>query len=488
MENIVSQAQTKPEATTLGDLLTSAEVTRPVPVLVGRNMGHPTFSMIMPWQNFMDRSLVGNEEEIYGDDGEEYGITQRKLDVKHATKFAVFILKALVAYAMRKRSSAGKEPEEELLKLQENLGQQTYCAIQPLVCNIRKCEPAGGDLKVDKVAKWDGACLVYLPEKLVFWIVDGQHRRAAMQLAADFLRTLLGNRRYPIRPKLYEAAHKEPLTKGELYVWNELFEIFRSEWTVAIEVHLGLKPDEERQLFHDLNNLGKRVEDGLAYQFDTANPVNVFIKDELVKPESEGGFWRPALVERDVTDWHNDSGVISRKDVIAINAVLFLNKTNVAGAQPSAVDKRRETALEFWKAVNEIPHFGEPEAKLKTVAAQPVVLKALAKLTYDFAFGKNPDQESLQKLFAGLRTVHGLFSHDNPMWRYYQLPQQELQKYGLKPLAEYLPEQTEGNRDVGHFDGRHMRFGAKHNDIFPILGDMIRWKLGLPNRRESAEK
>jgi hypothetical protein len=34
-----------------------------------------------------------------------------------------------------------------------------------------------------------------------------------------------------------------------------------------------------------------------------------------------------------------------------------------------------------------------------------------------------------------------------------------------------------------------MRFGAKHNDIFPILSDMIRWKTGLPSRRDgqSAE-
>jgi hypothetical protein len=29
-----------------------------------------------------------------------------------------------------------------------------------------------------------------------------------------------------------------------------------------------------------------------------------------------------------------------------------------------------------------------------------------------------------------------------------------------------------------------MRFGAKHNDIFPIIGDMIRWKLNLPKRGE----
>jgi hypothetical protein len=30
-----------------------------------------------------------------------------------------------------------------------------------------------------------------------------------------------------------------------------------------------------------------------------------------------------------------------------------------------------------------------------------------------------------------------------------------------------------------------MRFGAKHNDIYPIVGDMIRWKLGLPSRHSS---
>jgi hypothetical protein len=29
-----------------------------------------------------------------------------------------------------------------------------------------------------------------------------------------------------------------------------------------------------------------------------------------------------------------------------------------------------------------------------------------------------------------------------------------------------------------------MRFGNKHNDIYPILADMIRWKLDLPNRHK----
>jgi hypothetical protein len=95
-------------------------------------------------------------------------------------------------------------------------------------------------------------------------------------------------------------------------------------------------------MFLDLNNLGKKVEDSLAYKFDDANPVNRFIKLELVTPEDGGGFWKAHLVEKDVVDWHEDEGAISRKDVIAVNAVLFLNKTNVTGAQPSLLRRDRK--------------------------------------------------------------------------------------------------------------------------------------------------
>ena len=42
-----------------------------------------------------------------------------------------------------------------------------------------------------------------------------------------------------------------------------------------------------------------------------------------------------------------------------------------------------------------------------------------------------------------------------------------------------------GNRDIGSFQAGFMRFGAKHNDIYPIIGDMIRWKLGLSSRHNS---
>ncbi|AOZ94864.1 hypothetical protein [Paenibacillus crassostreae] len=91
----------------------------------------------------------------------------------------------------------------------------------------------------------------------------------------------------------------------------------------------------------------------------------------------------------------------------------------------------------------------------------------------------------LDKLLDGITDMD--FSHDNPMWRYYQLTEDELKRYGLDSLTEYLPDNATGNRDVGNFDSETgwMRFGAKHNDIYPIIGDMIRWKLRLPNRHES---
>ena len=63
----------------------------------------------------------------------------------------------------------------------------------------------------------------------------------------------------------------------------------------------------------------------------------------------------------------------------------------------------------------------------------------------------------------------------------------EIKRFNLEGLKEYLPYDIEGNRDLGNYDSNNeFRFGAKHNDIFPIIGDMIRWKLGLPKRRKKS--
>jgi hypothetical protein len=262
----------------------------------------------------------------------------------------------------------------------------------------------------------------------------------------------------------------------------ECYDVARGHCTVQVELHLGLGVDEERQLFHDLNNLAKKVESSLALEFDSANPVNAFIKEHLIDRHLV------EVVSVDVIDWSEDTGALSRKDIVAVNAHLLLNKSNINGAVPSQVLERIDVAKRFWEAVTQIPGFGEHAAKSKTVSAQPVVLKAIAKLTYDFAFGRPQNAQHLDRLLDGMTDVD--FSHSNPMWRWYEFTAEERAAHGLAGLESYLPSDADGNRDIGKFqsspDGGVMRFGAKHNDIFPIIGDMIRWTLQLPNRRSDA--
>lgn len=216
----------------------------------------------------------------------------------------------------------------------------------------------------------------------------------------------------------------------------------------------------------------------MALQFDSSNPITQFIKGSLVAD----GVLRVTDVEN--KDWAADTGEMVLKDVVAITSLAFLNKSNAAGATPAIVEPRQDAVLRLWQKISEIPGFGEVGAKEKTVSAQPVVLKALAKLAFDLNFSnRRPDDgaDLFEVLLAKLEEVD--FSHDNPVWRYFDLSAEEVEDAALKGLEAWLPSTDTGaNRDVGSFQGGFMRFGAKHNDIYPIIGDMIRWQVGLPNR------
>lgn len=462
---------------------TGGPTARPYATLIGLNMGSNTLLLSLPMQQFYEISEVANEQNINEKAylaGEE--VAQRKLDKHHATALAIYIIKGLfhakgIEYAQRNET----EPSA-FQKLRARLGTQPYMALQPITANIRACGPQGAGLNFDKDAK--GRILVYLTDLHLLWVIDGQHRRYAMHLVNDFLKDVTLLHKYPRKPALIAIEtdeEKESINREDLAVWNGIFELWRTRCTVMVETHLGLKPEQERQLFHDLNNLTKKLETGLALSFDNSNPINVYIKETL---ESEGVL-TARVVEKDIADWHSDPGAISRKDLIAVNAVLFLNKTNIRSATPSDLQQKRDIATRFWEAVSEIPGFGEPEARQKTVAAQPVVLKAIAKLTFDFAFGRSRDISILETLLSKLQTVD--FSHSNPMWRFYELPEGD-RETTLPGLAAYLPSSEGANRDIGAYNPTDsvMRFGAKHNDIFPILGDMLRWKMGLPNRHVSG--
>lgn len=476
-------AESAPEVTlNLDDLLTTENPTsKPFGVLLSQNLGNRALVLSVPVQSILERSEVANERGLAEKkDYEGYQIAQRPLDPAHASKLAVYLLKGYVNATIAKRKKNGQPVSEALENFEKVLGKQPYLGMQPMVANLRTCKPGGDGVRFTK----DGAQVIaFLSDRDVLWIIDGQHRREAMRIAFEFLRDIRDKRRYPKRQKLYVgAATDELISAEELHAWHEVYEVARAECTVVVEVHLGLDADCERQLFHDLNNLGKKVESSLAFEFDSSNPINRYIKEVLIVGEDEGGFWKPRVEDKDIVDWQNDPGAISRKDLIAINAILFLNKTNIKGAHPADVERAGDTANHVWEKINNIEHFGMPGAKTKTVAAQPVVLKAIAKLAYDLAFGKMQNSRDLEKLINGIDVID--FSHTNPMWRYYEFDEEQRKRQRLDGLVDYLPSGEDGaNRDIGALDGNGlMRFGAKHNDIYPIIGDMIRWRLGLPSR------
>lgn len=463
----------------LDDLLEAGTVDKPMKVFIGHNLGFRSFATYIPMHEFFEMSVVANDPIR---DGE--AVSQRKLDPAHAAKLATYILKGLVTAAITRRTLDKKEVPEAFLDAQKRLGKQPYLSLQPIVVNLRDVSPGGQNLRGMRLSTPENETAsfkIFLSQKHVLWVVDGQHRRKGMELVFEFLDGVLTRGSYPKKGSLYPAYDLEA-SAGEMQLWEECLTVARSFCTVAVEIHLGLDVDQERQLFHDLNRLGKKVETSLALHFDSSNAINLFMKDRLI------GDLGLKAQEKDQSDWHNDTGAITRKDLVAVNAILFLNKTNIASATPPVVTPKTEIAYQFWQAVHAIPGFGEEQARMKTVAAQPVVLKALAKLVYDFAFSNRRPEDSEALLAHLLDSITEIdYSHSNPMWRYFELSDDDRAREGLNEMAPYLPdEDSDVNRDIGKFQGGYMRFGAKHNDIYPIIGDMIRWKLGLPIRHKRA--
>jgi hypothetical protein len=464
-----------PTAGSLDDLLNAGDGSeRPLKVFVGHNLGQRVFLLQVPMHEFYQISEVANDQAASGNE-----VAQRKLDPTHAQKLAVYILKGLVSSAIAHREALKKPIIPALIEILEILGRQPYLSLQPIVTNVRGIGRNGRDIRAERLmstADNSTACFkVYLAQQHILWVIDGQHRREAMRLVFEFLEHVIRTHTYPKKGSLFASGLE---VKAEhLLGWQAAYESARAFATVSVEMHLGLSPEQERQLFHDLNNLGKKVDRNLALKFDNSNPINLFIKDVLIDDLDM------KVIEKDIKEWKDDDGGISLKDAVAINAILFLNKTNIAGATPLIVKERLPKAKDFWIAVNAIQGFGEPEAKEKTVAAQPVILKALAKLVFDFGFSSRRSDDAEKHLKTLLDSISEMdFSHENPLWRYYDLPSDE--QANFEGLSEYLPSGEGANRDIGSYQNGYMRFGAKHNDIFPILGDMIRWSLELPNRHK----
>ena len=151
-------------------------------VFKNQNLGNNTLLTTIPIFDFFSISKVANKEE--SENGEL--IAQRNLDLNHSKKLAVYILKGMVSSAMEQRKQEGKTPLNKLDEIQSRLGKQPYLSLQPIVVNIRNCKNINLEQIVSK--NGDFVCSeLQLSKEQILWVIDGQHRRKAMELIFEFL-------------------------------------------------------------------------------------------------------------------------------------------------------------------------------------------------------------------------------------------------------------------------------------------------------------
>ena len=476
---------------------------RPWPFILGHNLGNPTLLLRLPFEDFLSNSFIPNEANIKSNPGmSNEAMAQRPLSIPHALSLGRFILKGILKQLEVDYIVNDLEVPKALERLIEIAGPQPYMALQPVVANLRNYDVP--DLRFS-----NDSSLVFLGKRHILYVIDGQHRYKGIQFVREFVSDVLLNHNYPrhpaLLPELSSSPEEEmdgeqylidpfkPISPEELEIWDRVQKAFHAECTLMLEVHLGLDADEERQLFHDLNNLAKKVEVSMAQEFDQSNPVNLYIRERLGRGR---GVLEVDIVPYDKKSDKDYDGKFTLKDITAINAILFLNRFNTKSAVPTKVKRFEKKADAFWRMVNGIPGITDPS--IKTVATQSVILKALANLYYlfsegkiakkssvDFKKAKEERQGHLQTLIGGIANRITIFDHDNPMWRYYDLSEDGRAKLRNDQgvlLSEYLPK-TEVPI-IGAYDpeSKTMKFATQHNSIFPILGDMIRWQLCLPKR------
>ncbi|AOZ94862.1 DNA sulfur modification protein DndB [Paenibacillus crassostreae] len=91
-------------------------------------------------------------------------------------------------------------------RLQELVGKQPYLALQPIVANLRTAGRNGSNLRAQQLETADREGMgirVWLGQKDIMWVVDGQHRRKAIQMVIEFLEEIRIDQKYPLRSNLY---------------------------------------------------------------------------------------------------------------------------------------------------------------------------------------------------------------------------------------------------------------------------------------------
>ena len=466
----------------LGDLKRSgARTDFNAPVLTGFNMGNRTLALSLTMEQFREHSDVANEARILETSGDRSDVAQRPLDEKHAKAIALYMLRGLLVSVRQQWEDDGRHVPDELDDLLSDLGEGPYQGLQPFTGNIRACAPGGADLDLEE--RPDGKLVIFLRQGQLIYVIDGQHRRHAYEIMVAWLKELMASGRYKRRGGVYVPDDREDLvlTQPELEVWAAVMELARSHFTVDVTVHLGLKPQQEKQLFHDLNNLGKKPDAALAQAFDQANPVSVFVRKVI---EGEGLLGSISISDQGSKKGRKkqdeETATIYRDDLVSCNALLFAGKTNQAGISASAVVPYYDYGREFWNAVAAQDHFGEDGWEGKTLLSEPVMIKALAQLVFTFHGSREENHALRDKLIAALAAKEIDFSHQDPLWSIYF--DNDTKREEMDPKLNVYLTPDAGRKGYAFWQGDRLSFAQNTRDISRYLGDLIRWKLNLPPR------
>ena len=98
------------------------------------------------------------------------------------------------------------------------------------------------------------------------------------------------------------------------------------------------------------------------------------------------------------------------------------------------------------------------------------------------------NEKHLSELFVSIASGDLDFSHQNELWRSLFIEKNERER--LHPgISQFVHVPIGTNLDAGTFDADNswVRFGSRHNDIRPRIGDLIRFSLGF-NARPTVTK
>ena len=93
------------------------------------------------------------------------------------------------------------------------------------------------------------------------------------------------------------------------------------------------------------------------------------------------------------------------------------------------------------------------------------------------------NEEHLAELWKAVQSGRLDLSHKNDAWRSLILSAADREQL-LPGVSEYVHVPSGTNLDAGTYNEENswVRYGAKHNDIYPRIGDLIRYQLGFAPR------